>query len=309
MDPGDFRREADALRKAMKGFGTDEKALIGVLAKLSPGQIAAVRATYKSHIKRDLYSDVKSETSGSFRQGLLAIIDGPLLHDTALAREAVQGVGTKEWLLDDVLLGRSNADLKAIRTSYRHTYHRDLDRDVEGDLSFKTKTLYMHVLRAARHEESMTPDLGRIQNDATNIHGATSARIVNNADAVSAIFGSYSNRDLVELDNAFRGRYALTLEAHIEKTFSGHMRDAFLRMLRTAKDPAMRDAVALEECMKGMGTKDEKLVVRVVRAHWDRRHLENVKSAYQHKYGKDLISRVKGETSGDYQRLLVAMLE
>ncbi|KAL4961771.1 annexin [Aspergillus stella-maris] len=309
MDPGDFRREADALRKAMKGFGTDEKALIGVLAKLNPGHIAAVRATYKSHIKRDLYSDVKSETSGYFRQGLLAIIDGPLLHDTALAREAVQGIGTKEWLLDDVLLGRSNADLKAIKDSYKHTYNRTLDRDVEADLSFKTKTLYMHVLRANRHEETMGFDPGQIQHDATSIHNATSARIVNNADEVSTIFGSYSNRELVELDIVFQRRYSLTLEAHIEKTFSGHMKDAFLRMLQTAKDPAMRDAVALEECMKGMGTKDEKLVVRVARVHWDRRHLDIVKSAYQHKYGRDLVSRVKGETSGDYQRLLVAMLE
>jgi annexin A7/11 len=87
------------------------------------------------------------------------------------------------------------------------------------------------------------------------------------------------------------------------------MKDALLHILRTALDPAMRDAVLLEECMKGMGTKDERLVVRVVRVHWDRQHLENVKRAYQSKYKQDLVKRVKGETSGDYQRLLVAMLE
>ena len=71
--PGDFRREADILRKAMKGFGTDEKALIQVLARLDPLQIAAVRATYAQHIGRDLCKDVKSETGGYLRQGLLAV--------------------------------------------------------------------------------------------------------------------------------------------------------------------------------------------------------------------------------------------
>ncbi|KAL4800739.1 hypothetical protein BDV19DRAFT_1206 [Aspergillus venezuelensis] len=293
----------------MKGFGTDEKALIQILAKLDPLQIAAVRATYKSHIKRDLYSDVKSETSGYFKQGLLAIIDGPLLHDTALAREAVQGIGTKEWLLDDVLLGRSNADLSAIKTSYDRTYHRSLERDVEGDLSFGTKTLYMNVLRANRHAEGIPPNQGEIINDAQRIHGATSARVRNNADEVSAIFAQASDSELREINHAFESRYHGSLESHIEKEFSGHMKDAFLHMLRTAVDPVMRDAVALEECMKGMGTKDEKLVVRVTRIHWDRQHLENVKRAYQHKYKTDLIKRVKGETSGDYQRLMVAMLE
>ncbi|RDW79010.1 annexin [Aspergillus mulundensis] len=306
---GDFRRDADTLRKAMKGFGTDEKTLIQVLARLDPLQIAAVRATYSSHLRRDLYSDVKSETSSYFRQGLLAIIDGPLMHDTALAREAVQGIGTKEWLLNDVLLGRSNADLNAIKVSYERTYRRSLERDVEGDLSFKTKNLFAHVLRAARHEETAYIDQRTIESEAQNIHGATAARMVNNADEVCAIFARSSNRELQALNQAFSARYHTSLEAHLEKEFSGHMKDALLHMLRTALDSAMRDAVLLEECMKGMGTKDEKLVVRVVRVHWDRQHVANVKGAYQHKYKQDLVKRVRGETSGDYQRLLVAMLE
>ncbi|KAL4803885.1 hypothetical protein BDV18DRAFT_144607 [Aspergillus unguis] len=306
---GDFRREAEVLRKAMKGFGTDEKALIGILGKPNALQIAAIRSTYSSHIGRDLYSDVKSETSSYFRQGLLAIIDGPLMHDTELVRDAVQGVGTKEWLLDDVLLGRTNADLLAIKNSYDRTYRRSLERDVEGDLSFKTKTLFMNVLRAQRHEENYPVDIRAMQAEAQTIHGATAARMVNNADEVCALFARSSNQELKALNHAFSERYHTSLESHIEKEFSGHMKDALLHMLRSALDPAMRDAVALEECMKGMGTKDERLVVRVVRVHWDRLHLENVKRAYHHRFKQDLVHRVKGETSGDYQRLLVAMLE
>ncbi|KAJ0424907.1 hypothetical protein BJY00DRAFT_275506 [Aspergillus carlsbadensis] len=307
--PGDFRREADALRKAMKGFGTDEKALIQVLSKLDPLQSAAVRATYTTHIRRDLHADVKSETSSYFRQALLAIIDGPLLHDAASAREAVEGIGTKEWLLNDILLGRSNADLNAIKTSYERTYRRSLQKDVEDDLSFKTRNLFTLILRAARHDENAPIDYRAIQAEAQNIHGATAARVVNNADEVCSLFARSSNNELRALNQAFSERYHTSLEAHLEKEFSGHMKDALLHILRTALDPALRDAVLLEECMKGMGTKDERLVVRVVRVHWDRQHLENVKRAYQSKYKQDLVKRVRGETSGDYQRLLVAMLE
>ncbi|KAI9375502.1 hypothetical protein BJX61DRAFT_130495 [Aspergillus egyptiacus] len=293
----------------MKGFGTDEKTLIQVLSKLDPLQVAGVRATYSSHIRRDLYADVKSETSSYFRQALLAIIDGPLMHDTTCAREAVQGVGTKEWLLNDILLGRSNADLQAIISQYERTYRRSLQKDVEDDLSFKTRTLFSLVLRAARKDESAPVDYHAMQTEAQNIHSATAARIVNNADEVSALFARSSDNELRALNQAFSERYHTSLETHIEKEFSGHMKDALLHMLRTALDPAMRDAVLLEECMKGMGTKDERLVVRAVRVHWNRQHLENVKRAYQSKYKTDLVKRVKGETSGDYQRLLVAMLE
>jgi annexin A7/11 len=116
--PGEFRPQADQLRKAMKGFGTDEKALIAVLARLDPLQMAAVRDTYSRHLGRDLYKDVKSETSGYFGDALLSIIDGPLMHDVACIHLAIDGAGTKEWLLNDILLGRSNADMNAIRTAY-----------------------------------------------------------------------------------------------------------------------------------------------------------------------------------------------
>ena len=83
---------------------------------------------------------------------------------------------------------------------------------------------------------------------------------------------------------------------------------ALLQQLRTATDKAMRDAMLLEDAMAGMGTKDHLLVNRVVRIHWDRNYMVQVKGAYQHKFHQTLVHRIKGETSGDYERLMVACL-
>lgn len=306
---GDYRPQADQLRKAMKGFGTDEKALIQVLARLDPLQMAAVRSTYSSHIGRDLYKDIKSETGGYLEQGLLAIVDGPLALDVTLVREAVKGAGTKEWILNDVLLSRSNADLNAIKSAYQLKYNRSLSKDVEDDLSFKTQTLFRAVLSATRHEEWYTVPSAHAEAEARAIHDATSARLVNDVTEVCSIFANASDNELRAINHAFQARYHTSLEKHIAKEFSGHMKDALLRMLQTATDPAMHDAEALENCMKGAGTKDEKLLTRIVRLHWNHGHVNQVKGAYRVKYGKDLIQRVKGETSGDYERLMVAMLE
>ena len=92
---------------------------------------------------------------------------------------------------------------------------------------------------------------------------------------------------------------------HKRLTLLALLREA---MVRKACDKAMHDAIGLEETMAGMGTKDEMLVARVVSAHWDRNHMGQVKGAYQARYKKDLVTRVKSETSGDYEKLLVAML-
>jgi annexin A7/11 len=81
-------------------------------------------------------------------------------------------------------------------------------------------------------------------------------------------------------------------------------------MVRRACDRIMSDAVQLEDAMAGFGTKDVLLVQRVVRVHWDRAHLDQVKRAYTHRYKKDLIQRVNGEIHTDkhYEALMVACL-
>ena len=86
------------------------------------------------------------------------------------------------------------------------------------------------------------------------------------------------------------------------------MEDALLFQLRHAVDKYMAAAIRLEEAMAGVGTKDKLLVARVVRYHWDRHAMSNIKAAYQQRYHKSLASRIKSETSGDYERLLLACI-
>lgn len=79
-------------------------------------------------------------------------------------------------------------------------------------------------------------------------------------------------------------------------------------MLLSGVDSAKRDARLLERSMKGMGTKDHHLITRVIRCHWDRRHMANVKGAYSTFHQRELSSRIKSETSGDYERMLLAAI-
>ncbi len=87
------------------------------------------------------------------------------------------------------------------------------------------------------------------------------------------------------------------------------MEDALLMMLRGATDRAMRDAMLVEDTMRGAGTKDDLLLNRVVRYHWDRNYMQQVKGAYRHRYGRELASRIQGETRGDFEKVLLACIE
>ncbi|KIX06075.1 uncharacterized protein Z518_04049 [Rhinocladiella mackenziei CBS 650.93] len=307
---GDASRDADALRAAMKGFGTNENALIQILSKPDPLQIALLRNTYNQRHRRNLEQDIKSETSKYLRDGLVAIVRGPLMDDVHNVHDAIKGLGTKESVLNDVLLGRSNADMRAIKQAYYETYKRSLEADVKGDLSLKTETLFSMVLAATRNEESAPVIPTELERDCTELHRAMDARIGTDQITVCGILSNRSDGQIRAIAHHWQQKYHSGLEKVIDSEFSGHMKDALLLMVRRASDRAMSDATQLEDAMTGFGTKDTLLVQRVVRVHWDRMHMDQVKRAYAHRYKKDLIQRVKGEIHSDkyYEGLMVACL-
>lgn len=221
---------------------------------------------------------------------------------------AIHGAGTKEAVLNDVLLGRSNADMRAIKHAYLETYHASMDLVVKDDLSMKTERLFAMVMAATRAEESAPIIPQEIERDVGELHRATEGRTGTDEITVCSILSSRSDGQLRAIVQQYHQRYQISLEKVIVKEFSGHMEKALLLMINRANDRAMTDAVQLEETMSGMGTKDELLINRLVRCHWNADHLDQVKRAYQHRYSRSLVSRVKGETRGDVEKLLVAII-
>lgn len=305
--PIDMSRDADELRKAMKGLGTNERRLIEVLHRLDPLQIATVKQQFRQRHNRDLLHDLQSETSGYFREGLLALARGPLDQDVFNLNHAISGMGTKERVLNDVLLSRTNADIQAIKAAYQATHRRSLESDVRGDLSMKTERLFAKVLSAQRNSEMtpVTPD--QTNADVTELYRATEAKSIGTDQMfVCDILASRSDGQIRAISAAYHQRFQKSLGSVLRSNFSGHMQDALLFMLEAAEDRAKHDATLLEEAMKGAGTKDELLVNRVVRIHWDRARMGQARAAYRHFFKKELVARIQGETSGDYEKLMVA---
>ncbi len=65
------------------------------------------------------------------------------------------------------------------------------------------------------------------------------------------------------------------------------------------------DVEALYKAMKGLGTDDSTLIA--ILTGRKRKHLQAIKSVFEQKYGKTLEHWIKGETSGSYEELLLAI--
>lgn len=292
----------------MKGFGTDEATLIRVLSRPDPLQMALLRNTYTQRVGRNLEKDINSETSSHFCEGLLALVRGPLMADVHNIHHSIKGAGTRESAMNDSLLGRSNADMRAIKQAYHETFRRSMESDVKGDLSMKTERLFGMVMQATRNEESAPINPADLDRDCNELHRAGDGKMGTDEIQFCSIISQRSDGQLRAISQMYQQKYHIALQKVIEKEFSGHMKEALLLMVNRAMDPAMTEAELLEAAMAGMGTKDNLLVNRVIRNHWNAAHKDQVKRAYAHRYKKDLISRVKGEVSGDYQKLMIAVL-
>jgi len=307
---GNANPDVDALKKAMSGFKKDHTTIIRILAKADPRHMALIRQTYA---QRNGGSSLESKIESSFRSHygdvLLQLVRGPLLSDIHNINRAIKGLGTKEDMLNDVLIGRSNADMRAIKDAYQSVFKRTMESDVEGDLSLKTKTMFQLIMRASRTEDNYPYNPAEIAQYTDALHAATRGpSVTTNSDQVFTILTQRSDNQIRAISNEYQQKYHKSLEDTIRSSFSGHMEDALLLALGRAMDRAKTDAYGLEDTMKGMGTKDDLLVNKTVRVHWDRQHMDQVKKAYQHFFKKDLVARVKGETSGDYRDALMACL-
>jgi annexin A7/11 len=209
--------DADALRKAMKGFGTDERTLISVLSNKDPLQINLIRQSFNYRHRRTLETDIKSETSGYFEDALVALARGPLLQDIHVLRNALEGMGTKENDLNDVLLGRSNADLVAIKNSYQQTFHRSLENDLKSDLSMKTERHFMMVIAANRAEDSAPVIPQQIDQDVLDIYRATEGKVGTDELLVCNILTSRNDAQIRAIAHTYEQKYRRSLETVIIK--------------------------------------------------------------------------------------------
>lgn len=206
----------------MKGLGTDEKALVRVLSNKDPLQIETIRNAFDRSFRRNLLGDLASETSGWFEKGLLQVARGPLNTDCYNLYEAMDGPGTKEAVLNDILLSRSNADLNAIKRQFQQLFKRPLEDMVKGDLSMKTERHFMLVLAANRAEDSAPVIPQQVDDDVMQLYKATEGRTGTDEILVCSILTSRNNDQLRAVAHAYKQKFRRDLDDVIRSVSGPH---------------------------------------------------------------------------------------
>ncbi|XP_072269336.1 annexin A13 [Pyxicephalus adspersus] len=297
----DPERDAKKIHKACKGLGTDEKAIIEVLANRSSDQRQEVKQKYKAMYGKVLsplfiiiyiyiYIVQRYLTQHCFEQ-----------EDLQFYCRYIEFHTIVRLLISFTLFQQ----IRNIKASYKRLFDRDLEDDVKSDTSGYFKKILVSLLQANR-DEGLEIDERRAGEDAQRLYEAGQARWGTEESEFNVILATRNYMQLRAIFKAYEILHGKNIEDVIKNETSGNLKSAYLTIVQCTKDCQAYFAKKLYKAMKGAGTDEDTLIrIIVTRAEID---LETIKQKYLELYKKSLADAVKSDTSGDFGKLLIALL-
>uniref|UniRef100_A0A7N5JP87 Annexin n=1 Tax=Ailuropoda melanoleuca TaxID=9646 RepID=A0A7N5JP87_AILME len=264
--------DVTALHNAITVKGVDEATIIDILTKRNNAQRQQIKAAYLQEKGKPLDEALKKALSGHLEEVVLALLKTPAQFDADELRAAMKGLGTDEDTLDEILVSRTNKEIREINRVYREELKRDLAKDITSDTSGDYRNALLSLAKGDRSEDfGLNDDLA--DSDARALYEAGERRKGTDVNVFITI---------------------LTTRAY-----------PHLRQVKCATSKPMFFAEKLHQAMKGSGTRHKTLIrIMVSRSEID---MNDIKACYQKLYGVSLCQAILDETKGDYEKILVAL--
>jgi hypothetical protein len=308
-DPAD---DAKKIAAALAGthHAANVKPLTNILPALSTDDILALRAEYKNHAKVggqgiNIAKHIKMRVPGNLGKAVYATALGRWESEAYWANSWYQGGSTRRELLIESLMGRSNSDIREIKNSFKDKrYGDDLEKCMKAELKAdKFRVAILLALEERRMSDSTPPDIELIKRDVVDLYRILTSR-EGGETAMIQIIVVRSNTHLKEMMRVFEMTYKRNFaremisksqnlvvsciiscyKASVNDNLQG---ETLAHILNGALNRPMRDALLLHQAISETAPGKERaelLISRLVRLHWEPKHLERVKLEFEKRY-------------------------
>ncbi|KAF2898435.1 hypothetical protein ILUMI_07740 [Ignelater luminosus] len=298
--------DAETLRGAMKGLGTDEEAIIDILTHRSNRQRQQISKYFSDELGRDLIDDLKSELGGHFEEVIVGLVLPPDEYLCKHLHKAMAGAGTEEETLIEILCSKNNDEICQIVETYERMYERPLAEQMCSETSGDLRRLLTLIVTGVR-DNGNDVDVGRAREQAEELFNAGEGQLGTSESTFSKILAHENFKQLKQIFEEYKDVSGNTIEQALKHEVNGDYLQALLAIVECVQSPPAYFARRLYDAMSGAGTDDTTLIrIIVSRSEID---LGTIKDEFERIYDKTLESMVgQGETSGDYKRALLALI-
>jgi len=294
------QHDAEILHKAIEGMGTDEKAINEVIGHRSKHEVQEIAKAYEHQYKKSLISDIKGDTSGTYKRLLVSLINSPVQNKKELIEKATKGLGTKEKYLIDVLAPSSNQEVLEIYQHDPKCIHAIIDDVSSGNFA----KVVDQILKGKRDTRDKIPD-DEAKTQSERMFKAGEGKLGTDEKVFNEVITTYSPHALKQISHHYEQKHKHGLEKAIKSETSGDYEDLLVALLKTKHEYF---ADRLYDAIAGLGTDDTFLIYAFgTLTKDDLKHVAHIFNERHPKRG-GLANAVKGDTSGDYGDLLLKIL-
>ena len=283
----------------------DENTITEITMTHSNAERVKLREDYKAKFNRELLDDFDKYTKSELKDTLVSIYKDPVEYDTDLLYKAMKGIGTDDDVLIEVISFRSFERLNQIKEKFKEKYGKELIPEIKSETSGEYQKCLIALFETER-SKNKSPDLETCKKIAEELYKAGEGKIGTNDSIFVKYFTTLSGEELALVGKEYHKTYKKTLLNVIDNEISGDLNKLFKNIMYALISPSEYFARRIKASVKGAGTKDAQLIRSIVsRADED---MNLIKKYYKKLFEKNISEDIKGDTSGNYQKLLLYLV-
>ena len=279
--------------------------LIQIVTHRSNEQRQQILQEYYHQYQINLHDEFLNNLSGNFKETIISLFYTPTDYDCYQIYKAVDGLGTNEETLIEIISSRTNEELNKIKQRYPQMYQRDLVELIKSETSGHLQKILITLLQADR-PCNIIPNEQVCAESAKRLYDSQNGKKDNLYNSFVYVFTQKSREELALICKIYYNIYNRTLLEVVESSFSGNGRRVLKAIIYSLLSPSEYFAFRINKALKGFITNDNTLIRILVSR--DEIDSDRIKRYYYQLYGITLYEHVNQKTSGDYKNLLLSLI-
>ena len=270
-----------------------ESIIISILCSKSNSDLQKLKKDYENKYNENLNEKLNKKLKSKLKDLIQALLQDPIEYDANEIFKAVDGLGTDDDALIEIISSRSQDHLKDVSKKYFETRKVTMENDIKNDTSQAYGRLITQMSKGERSENPY-PNINDIKKICSELKGEKNKKL--DKDIFVKYFSQCSNSELIMIYKIFEKENGKNLLDFINEKFGADSRNLYKAIFSYLANP-------IKYFTERIHTWKDKIVIRNIVSQRD--NLKEIKEEYKKLYDKNLEDDIKEKTKDGFQKALL----